>query len=244
MVCFRKLVLAVVASGILSFGSAASAGIIYDNLPNLSSSGGTDTVYNDGPLYNSFSTGGSPSQLTDVKLMLSATAGVQSSFTVSLLADSSSTPGSPVTTLGTFADSTLASAPSVYDISVASYDLAANTRYWVELSSATSSPSVVAWDYASNITGRGIGGEFWANTPSTSPSVTDNTHETPPYLMQVTTNQSTDVPIVIDPTSPPVNPNPPEPPTSNVPEPGTLCQALTAVAIGSVVFARRRMIRS
>ena len=243
MVFFRKLLLAVVASGVLSLGSASRAGVIYDNLPPLSSSGGTDPVAYDGPLYNSFSTGGSASQLLDVKLMLSATSGDQSSFTVNLLSDSSSTPGSLFMTLGTFNDSTLGSDPSVYDIFFAPFDLTANTRYWVEVSSATSLPSVVAWDYAANITGRGIAGEFSATTQGTSPSVTANTHATAPYLMQVTTSQSTDEPVVIDPT-PPVDPTPPDPPTSSVPEPGTLCQALTAVAIGSVVFARRRMIRS
>jgi len=242
MVCLRKLILAMVASGVLSYGGVAWAGVIYDNLSPLSASGGTDAVAYDGPLYNSFSTGESAS-LLDVKLMLSATLGVQSSFTVNLLSDSSSSPGSLFMTLGTFDDSTLGATPSVYDIAFTPFNLAANTRYWVEVSSATASPSVVAWDYASNITGRGIGGEFSANTPDTSPSVTPNAHDTPPYLMQVTTSQSADAPVVVDPTPNPIDPNPPVPPTSNVPEPGTLCQALTAVAIGSAVFARRRMMR-
>ncbi len=243
MVCFRKLVLAAVASGILSLGSALRAGVIYDNLPPLSTSGGTDAIYVDGPAYNSFSTGDTASQLLDVKLFLSGTLGSRSSFTVSLLSDSSSTPGTPgslLTTLGTFSDSTLNFvAPSVYDISVANYDLAPDTRYWIELSGAS---SVAAWSYASNVTGAGIGGEYNAYSPGGDLTVSPNTHDTAPYLMRVTTTQTSNLPpVIVDPTPNPPDPNPPNPPSS-LPEPGTLCQALTALAIGTVVIARRRII--
>ena len=239
MVCFRKLVLAVVAGGILSLGSALKAGVIYDNLPPLTDATGPDPVYADGPLYNSFSTGNTTSQLLDVKLFLFGTPGTQSTFTVSLLSDASNAPGTVLNTLGNFDDSQLnTDTPSVFDISVASIDLAASTRYWIELSGPL---SVVAWSYASNMTGAGIIGEFSAYSPGGNVSVSANSHDTPPYLMQVSTTQSSNLPpLVVDPTpNPPVDPNPP----SAVPEPGTLCQALSALAIGGVVIARRRVSR-
>ena len=245
MVCFRKLVLAAVASGILTLGNATFGGVIYDNLPpDLSSSGGKDPVNIDGPIYNSFSTGNTTSNLLDVTLWLSKTLGTPpGSFTVSLLSDVASNPGSLLETLGTYSDGTLSTTAGGYDISGGNYALAADTRYWIELSSALGSTSLVAWDYASNVTGRGIAGEYSAYTSVDGISVSGNSHSTPPYLMQVSTTQSTGLPPVIeDPT--PIDPNPPggggTPPA--VPEPGTLCQALTALAIGCVVMARRRVI--
>jgi hypothetical protein len=243
MVYFGKLLLAAVASGAVLWGSASNAGIIYDNIPPLSSSGGTDPVSFDGPAYNSFSTGGTTSQLLDVKLILSATSGTPSNFTVSLLKDSSSSPGTLAATLGTFDDSTLASTPSVYDISLASasIDLAANARYWIEVSGPN---SVAAWEVASNVTGAGIANEFSAYTPSGVLSVSPNSHSTPPYLMQISTTQSTGLPPVI---TDPTDPNPPGGGgggTPSVPEPGTFLQTLSAIAIGGFEIVCRRMIRA
>ncbi len=39
MVCHRKLLIATIASGMLSFGVAANAGVIYNNLPHVTTSG-------------------------------------------------------------------------------------------------------------------------------------------------------------------------------------------------------------
>ncbi len=220
--CFsRKLAFATVAGCILSFVSAVNAGEIYNNLPPVTSIGSFDPVFDDGPSYNSFSTGSNAELLTDIKMLLTGTGGTPSQFTVSLLADSSNAPGSLLSTLGTFNDSDkLSLTASVVDVSGGSYALAANTRYWVELSStAPSPPSTVAWNYASSAAGVGVSSEYWAYTPGGVLTVSANSDVSTPYQMSVTTS-------------------------SAVPEPGTFCQVLTALGVGVFAIARRRMIRS
>ncbi len=219
MMFHRKLLIATIVCGMLSFGAGAKAGVIYNNLPPVTTSGGTDPFAVDGPSFNSFSTGSSVSVLTDVKLMLSGTPGV-AQFTVSLLSDSSKSPGSLLATLGTFSDGTLTPSASVYNVPVAAYALAAGTRYWVELNTAPTGPtSSVAWDYATNATGIGVSGEYWAYNPSGVLTVTANADNSGPFQMEVTTSVS-----------------------SAVPEPGTLYQILTALGIGVSAIARRRMV--
>ena len=70
MLFFRKLVFLALSIGIFSFENAADAGVIYNNLPPVTSIGGTDPIAVDGPSYNSFSTGSSVAVLTDVKMLL------------------------------------------------------------------------------------------------------------------------------------------------------------------------------
>jgi PEP-CTERM motif len=219
MVCYWKLAFATVACCVLTLGSAANAGEIYNNLPPATSTQSSDPVASDGPSYNSFSTGSNASLLTDVKLLLTGTLGTPSHFTVSLLSDSSSTPGSLLSTLKTFSDSTLSTTSSaVYDVSVASIRLAANTRYWIELSSTDpSAPSIVAWDYATDATGVGVSGEYYAYTPQGVLTVTANSDASGPYQMSVT--------------------------TAPVPEPATLYQVLSAFGVGVIAIARRRIVR-
>ena len=224
MVCFRRVVLGTIASGIMLLCAVGDAGEIYNNLPSNSTYYGTDPIASDGPAYNSFSTGHSASVLTDVRMMLSGIPSTSASFTVSLLSDSSTHPGSVLTTLGTFKDSTLTvggtSGGSVYDVSLTTpYALAADTRYWIELSGSGSS---VAWDYASDDSGTGVSGEFWAYTPLGVTTVSPNSPgANGPFQMAVTTASA-----------------------SPGPEPGTFCQALSAIAIGSFVMVRRRFVRS
>ena len=214
---FWKLVYATLAIGIFAFNSEANAGVIYDNLPPITSNGGLDPVADDGPSYNSFSTGSSDLLLTDVKMLLQRSLGTPSHFTVSLLSDSSNTPGSLLKTLGTFSDSDLSISATVYDISVDSFALAANTRYWIELNTVPGAVSTVEWNYASSAAVTGVSNEYWAYTPFGGLTVTANSDAPPgPYQMSVTTS-------------------------SAVPEPGTLYQALAAIGVGIFVTARRRM---
>lgn len=219
MVFYRTLVFATLIAGICSLEGEAIAGVIYDNLPPASSNGGLDPVADDGPAYNSFSTGSSDLLLTDVKMLLQRSLGTASQFKVSLLSDSSHSPGSLLTTLGTFNDSDLSLTAAIYDISVNSYALAANTRYWIELSSVPNSVSTVEWNYASSAAGTGVSSEYWAYTPSETITVAANSDAPPgPYQMSVTT-------------------------TTNVPEPGTLYQVLTAVGVSVFAASRRRLVR-
>ena len=106
------------------------------------------------------------------------------------------------------------------NVPVTAYALAAGTRYWVELNTAPSGPnSTVEWDYATNATGVGVSGEYWAYNPSGVLTVTANSDNSGPFQMEVTTSVS-----------------------SAVPEPGTLCQTLSALGISIIAITRRRMV--
>ena len=218
---YRKRALTFVACGILSLVSAVNAGEIYNNLPPVTDIGSWDPIALDGPSYNSFSTDSTASYLTDIRLLLTGTLGTPSQFTVSLFSDSSNAPGSLLSTLGTFNDvDQLSTTSSVVDVSGSSYALAANTRYWVELSSTVpSSPSVVAWNFASSTAGVGVSTEYWGYTSGGVVHVSANTDTSSPYQMSVMTS-------------------------SSVPEPGTFCQVLTALGLGMIAIARRQMTRS
>ncbi len=215
MLFFRKLVFLALSIGIFSFENAADAGVIYNNLPPVTSIGGTDPIAVDGPSYNSFSTGSSVAVLTDVKMLLQRSLGTASHFTVTLLSDSSKSPGAFIKTLGNFNDSDLSLSASVYDISVNSYVLAANTRYWIELNSVSGATSVVEWNYASSSAGVGVSNEYWAYSPGGVLTVYANADSSTPYQMSVTTS-------------------------SAVPEPGTLGQVLATLGVGAFFAARRK----
>ncbi len=224
MIYLRKVMLATIASGWLSLSGATNAGEIYNNLPDISSTAGSSAISAAGASYNSFFTGASDSLLTDVKLVLSGIPTNSATFTVSLNRDSSTSPGDSLTTLGTFKDSALAEpgttgAGSVFDVFLTTpFALTADTRYWVELSGPSSS---VNWDYATDATGVGVSGEYNAYGLTDPPSVFSNGPGTGPFQMEVTTSSA-----------------------SAVPEPGTLCQALSALGVGLLAIAHRRMVRS
>ncbi len=228
MVRVRNFLLVAVVAALVSMGDTVNAGVVFDNLNSVTSPGvppsnpNPDPLSGDGPQYASFSTGGAFSGLTlsDVKLLLSHNSGTADSFTVSLVADNgSNSPGTSIATLGNFADSTLQSSPTAYDVSGLSVALAANTRYWIEVSGASSN---LSWSFAQDDTGVGILSEYSAyySTGYTTGTfvVTANTDLSAggPYQMQVTT----------------------------VPEPGTFSLALSALGLGVIGMARRRLTRS
>ncbi len=232
MVRVRNFFLVAVAAALFSMGNTVNAGVVFDNLSTPPAPPSTasppayvnpDPLSGDGPQFASFSTGGAYSGLTlsDVKLLISGDNTSTNSFTVSLLSDNgSNSPGTSIATLGTFGDGTLKSTPTVYDISGLSAALAATTRYWIELSGASSS---VAWGFAQDATGVGVSTEYDAYYNGLSYGVapfkvTSNMDLSVggPYQMQVTT----------------------------VPEPGTFGLALSALGIGMIGIAGRRLTRS
>ena len=217
MVRFGKFVLAAVATAVLSLGSSVNAGVIYDNTSQTPS--GYDAAVTDGPLFNSFSTGGTVTPLSDVKLYLESSNGSSpKSFTVSLVSDNSNKPGTPVVLLATIADSTLSVSGSIIDVPFSSIALSTNTRYWIEVDAG--GVSSVKWGYSPNLNGTGINGEYWAYNPGGVLTVSQNSAQNTPFLMQVTTA------------------------VSPVPEPSTLSLALSAFGIGVIGIARRRVTRS
>ena len=236
MVRVRNFFLVAVAAALFSMGNTVNAGVVFDNLNSVTSPGvpplnpNPDPLSGDGPQYASFSTGDAFSGLTlsDVKLLLSSSnTNSDKSFTVSLVSGGPTVGGNPgpnisdpvLATLGTFSDGFLNSTPTVFEVSGLSVALAANTRYWIQLSGSASS---LLWSFAKDDTGVGILSEYSAyynggGYTSAPFIVTANTDLSAggPYQMQVTT----------------------------VPEPGTFSLTLSALGLGIIGIARRRMTR-
>lgn len=193
----------------------------------------------DGPLFASFSTGGSAVSLAEVQLQLAnfndladatpaarragkparglakrsarvgsrAKSGIHpdpaiggGSITVGLYSDSATSPGSLLTTIGSLPDTSLPTggtgAVVTFPLTTV-YPLAANTRYWIGLS--TANDSVAVWIATDVNTGTGVANEFnygdgevFANTPADIGE---------PFIMNVTVTGNA--------APPPVTPVPP-----------------------------------
>lgn len=138
-----------------------------------------DSLATFGPIAASFSTANYGTTLTEVSLKLSATADT-GSLTVQLLSDASTSPGSVLSTIGTLSDSLLSSTLLNYTFTLAApFNLAANTRYWIELTSIGSSAN---WAWSQDIAGPGVAGEYISNTNGIFANSTEA-----PYQMQVLT---------------------------------------------------------
>ena len=160
MVSARKLLLSLFSVA-LTASAAPTTISLYDNL-NAQVSTYYVLAFN-GPLYNSFSTGSSAVLLTDVKLMLEEINAFNSgTLTVALYANSGNAPGTQLQVLGTLTDATVSipDGPSPYDFPVSpGVQLAANTRYWIGLTTANNSQS--GWVVTNSLTGTGnISSEF------------------------------------------------------------------------------------
>ena len=183
--------LLVIPAGLLlitaPFTNRVIADVVYDNISAstgaVSAGDAGVSTTGSGPLGDSFSTDSSPSTLTDVQVLVSADTPTDGgAFTVSLLSDSSTSPGTTIATLGTIQDSALTTSPTetTVDVPVTStIDLAPNTRYWIELGGATTSGN---WSYDVANVGVGVASEFnfYAGGVSANNSFT-------PYQMTVTT---------------------------------------------------------
>ena len=163
---FKKEFLLGVALGLIACNVAADT--LYDSLSSASSvSAGYNLISdaNFGPLANSFSTGSNNFFLNDLQLALAVdnpTTG--GTVTISLLSDSGSSPGATLATLGVVNDSALSAyTPTTVDFPLSTaIDLAANTRYWIEVSATNDSSA--GWSYTADTTGIGVAGEFNANS--------------------------------------------------------------------------------
>ena len=172
--------LLVVGAGLAVAGAAASATVLYDNLSApidgedfISAVGATFSV---GPLADSFSTGGSAMSLTDLKVRVSGDPASNGDVGISLLADNSASPGAFIATLGGIAAGSLGS-DLVYDFSLASpIALAANTRYWIELTTTNVSAT---WPFSLDLSGTGVASEFFFSAGAPAPNFEG------PYLMRV-----------------------------------------------------------
>jgi hypothetical protein len=157
----------------------AAAGTIYDNSTQLSGGTALVTSADNGPLADSFSTGATDVSLTDVQLLIGAdNPSDGGSFTVDLLSDSSTSPGSVLDTIGTINDSSLTTSLGLVDVALTTpYALTADTRYWIELSG---DPTSAFWAFTASNTGTGVAGEYnyYAGLVKANDTFT-------PYQMQV-----------------------------------------------------------
>lgn len=153
--------------------NSASATTLYDNLSAGSS--GTDAASSVGPLYDSFSTGSSALFFDSLNLLLNASSpGDGGTFTVSLLSDNSTSPGSLIGSSNPELDSSLSTSLGVVSLTP-SILLAANSRYWIELSSTGS----VNWSWSTDISGVGVAAEYYDSQRGVLTNVSG------PYQMQV-----------------------------------------------------------
>lgn len=144
-----------------TFVSVAHASTIFNNLNSTTS--GSDSVSSSGPLADSFSTGSSSFSLGQVTVKVQATTpGDGESVVVSLLSDNASSPGSTLDTIGTINDSSLSTSLSDFALTLSTpYTLAANTTYWIELS--TSNGSSAYWAWSLDQTALGVSGEQYSD---------------------------------------------------------------------------------
>jgi len=142
--------------------ATTSTDTLYDNL-NESTQGAdpySDFVF--GPLAASFSTGSTAVTLGTVSVLLQQDhADPPGDYaTVSLLADDNTAPGALIATLGTVDDGQLNSPPTAYSFS-GGEQLAADTRYWIEISGTDT--SVGGWNFEGDSSGVGVAGEYFSN---------------------------------------------------------------------------------
>jgi hypothetical protein len=157
-----------------------------------------------GPLYNSFSTGATSLNLTDLKIVIQGISS-NATFTAALFSNNvNNTPGLQIQALGTLSDSNDPSTATAVDIPVSpSVKLAANTRYWIGLS--TASDSDTQWATTQSTAGTGnISNEYscvYEQTGNQPTAVTGpkprgyqlvcSSNATDPFLMQVTASSTT-----------------------------------------------------
>jgi hypothetical protein len=165
---FRRRFLGVALCACLLAGAAnAGTATLYNNLPPTYASDGFDNIGNftgtsiqSGPLADSFSTGSGGFIMNDVQFELQLFGAPVSAVTVQLLSDSSTSPGTVLSTLGTIPDSSVNPVVGgIVDVSFAAITLAANTRYWIELSDPTLMTNV-GWIAEQSLGGTGTAGEY------------------------------------------------------------------------------------
>lgn len=165
----------------------ASADVLYDNLDAANNGEDPISSAEGGPLADSFSTGSSGFSLAEAQILVSGDDTSSGSFTVSLLSDNSRSPGSLLETIGTVDDSSLTSSLSVVDLLLSTpYSLAADTRYWIELSSTNDTTGL--WGWSNDTSGPGVAGEYFESGGDVYPNVDG------PFQMELSSSDVSSVP--------------------------------------------------
>ena len=184
--------LLIVAMIIFVCVSRGKADVLYDNL--AATSNGSDPIGSEwGPLADSFSTGASSFDFASLTVLLDGTSST-GTITAYLLADSSTSPGAVLDTIGEISETGLDATPTEYTLDT-SIALNPDTRYWIEL---TSTDNDASWSYSYDVSGPGVASEYLSNYQGTgSPIVFDNDAPIPdggPYQMEVSGTSLASVP--------------------------------------------------
>jgi len=143
--------------------------ILYDNLDTATVGAGPYSDNELGPIAASFSTGGAAVSLGTVSVLLQEllTDPPSDYATIALLGDDNTSPGAVIATVGTVYDSQLTFSPSTFSFS-GGEQLAANTRYWIEITGTTY--SVGAWNAAADDSGTGVANEYFSTFNGVAPN--------------------------------------------------------------------------
>jgi hypothetical protein len=133
----------------------------------------------------SFATGAGSTTVTEVQLNLVCfDQGDGGHVTVSLLTDTSESPGTLVATLGTIADSAIPDSFSTVDLTVTDAGaLTADTRYWIQVAATTDN---VNWGATDETTGTEVSTQFMDAAGDVGPDGGGDNGET--FLMSVATS--------------------------------------------------------
>jgi len=155
--------------------SAHGAILVFDSITG-STGAGAESIVTDGPIYSSFSTGANSGMLFSLEVVLKAATADGQIIDVGLYADSSTSPGSLISALGTISDNSLGTNPTDIIVSLASDpDLSSGTRYWIGLSSTGDGK----WEFTSDTSGTGVSGQYYDDNGIVS------SNSEGPYMMQV-----------------------------------------------------------
>lgn len=171
----------VAALALTGLASGASALTLYDNLSATNGGFASISSADNGPLADSFSTGATAVDLTDIKLLVgAANPNDGEGFFAAIFTDNSTGPDALLGVVGIVPNSSLTTSLTIVDLPQGPGELLqANTRYWVELIDPFA-PTSSFWGYDSVNTGIGVANEYnyYAGSVSANSAFT-------PYQMQV-----------------------------------------------------------
>jgi hypothetical protein len=139
----------------------ATTTLIYNSTGTVSGSYEISSSYAGGPLAGEFLSGNAPATISFMEIFLEAPAEASSgTITISLYSDANG-PGTLLSTIGTISNVPASTSASyVAEGFESSYQLAANTEYWIKLSSTDTEWN---WQYTDQDNGVGTAGQdvYW-----------------------------------------------------------------------------------